>query len=56
MRWFLVDYEFNGETYSVDLEAESWEDAEARLYAILVSGRVEGELIFRGEVEDGTED
>lgn len=52
MKWFLVDYEFNGDTYTIDLEAEDWQDAEARLYAIFVTARVEGELIFRGAIED----
>ena len=52
MKCFLIDYNYNGEVYSVDLEADCWEDAEARLYAILVSGRVIGELVYRGEGEE----
>jgi len=52
MKWFLVDYEYNGGIYTVDLEAEDWEDAESRFYAILVSGHIIGELVYRGEEGD----
>ena len=44
---FLLDYRFNGNTWSIDLPATSWEDAEARLRAILQTGHIEGELAAR---------
>ena len=52
MKWFLVDYEYLGDTYTVDLEADNWDDAEARLYAILVSGHIIGELVYREDLDD----
>lgn len=44
---FLLDYRFNGNTWSIDLPATSWEDADARLRAILQTGHIEGELAAR---------
>jgi len=52
VKWFLVDYEYLGDTCTVDLEADSWDDAEARLYSILVSGHIIGELVYREDLDD----
>lgn len=41
---FLLDYQFEDGTWSINLWAYSWEDAEARVAAMRQSLRVEGQL------------
>ena len=47
MKTFLVNYPYEGKPYSIDIYAETWEEAYARLEAIRNFGRVAGELEMR---------
>lgn len=52
MAMFLVDYNLpDGRQFSAELQADSFQDAEAHLDALVTTGRIEGELYERGEVD-----
>lgn len=51
MKVYEVQYEHNDNTYAIDLPAGSWEEAEAKLEAIKLSGRVTARLISRTKIE-----
>lgn len=42
-KYYLCDYQYEGETWCIEIPASSWEDAEARLKR-LAYGRVVGEV------------
>jgi hypothetical protein len=48
LKKFSISYEYNYKIYSIDLYAESIEDAEQRVKA-LVDARVDGETVYAGE-------
>ena len=47
MKTYLASYRYQGAEWCIDLQAESFEDAEARLAALRFHGRVDGELKYR---------
>lgn len=51
MKVYEVQYEHNDSTYAIDLPATSWEEAEAKLEAIKLSGRVTACLVSRTKIE-----
>lgn len=51
MKVYEVQYEYNDSTFAVDLLASSWEEAEAKLEAIKLSGKVTARLISRTKIE-----
>ena len=51
MRVYEVQYEYNDNTFAVDLLASSWEEAEAKLEAIKLSGKITARLISRTKIE-----
>ena len=46
MRTYLVDYEFAGYKWQVELKAYCWSDAANKLDAIKRNGHVAGELVL----------
>lgn len=46
-RWFqyMLDYDHEGEPFSIHIWAKSFEEAEAKLAAIKVSGRIAGQAM-----------
>ena len=44
MNTYLINYNYDGKIYSFNLRAESWNDAEERVFAILDHCWVEGKL------------
>lgn len=51
MKVYEVQYEYNDSTFTIDLPATSWEEAEAKLEAIKLSGRVTARLVSRTKIE-----
>ena len=51
MKVYEVQYEYNDSTFAIDLLASSWEDAEAKLEAIKLSGKVTARLVSRTKIE-----
>jgi hypothetical protein len=51
MKVYEVQYEHNDSTYAIDLPAGSWEEAEAKLEAIKLTGKVAARLISRTKIE-----
>ena len=51
MKVYEVQYEYNDSTFAIDLLASSWEDAEAKLEAIKLSGKVTARLASRTKIE-----
>lgn len=51
MKVYEVQYEYNNNTFAVDLLASSWEEAEAKLEAIKLSGKITARLISRTKIE-----
>lgn len=51
MKVYEVQYEYNDNTFAIDLPATSWEEAEAKLEAIKLSGRVTARLVSRTKIE-----
>ena len=51
MKVYEVQYEYNDSTFAVDLLASSWEEAETRLEAIKLSGKVTARLVSRTKIE-----
>lgn len=51
MKVYEVQYEYNDNTFAVDLLASSWEEAEAKLEAIKLSGKITARLISRTKIE-----
>ena len=51
MKVYEVQYEYNDGTFAIDLPATSWEEAEAKLEAIKLSGRVTARLVSRTKIE-----
>lgn len=51
MKVYEVQYEYNGSTFAIDLPAGSWEEAEAKLEAIKLSGKVTARLVSRTKIE-----
>lgn len=51
MKVYEVQYEYNDSTFAVDLLASSWEEAEAKLEAIKLSGKITARLISRTKIE-----
>lgn len=47
MKTFLVNYRYENSTYSIDIKAETWQEAERRLMCIKHNGEVIGELQAR---------
>lgn len=47
MKTYLLSYPHNGARWSAEIQAESHEDAEARLKMLAGFGRVDGELVAR---------
>lgn len=50
MKTFLFTYEFNGKRYCAEIEAESHDDAEARIRA-LSEGTLDGEFVSEEAVD-----
>ena len=50
MKVYEVQYEYNDSTFAVDLLASSWEEAEAKLEAIKLSGKITARLISRTKI------
>lgn len=46
MKTFLVSYGYKGNQYSLDIKADSWEEAEERV-KVLTWARVDGEVCCR---------
>lgn len=53
MKTFLVDYQYQGTRYCIELPADSLEDAEKRLWALTSYGKVVGTLEMKVPVEVG---
>ena len=51
MKVYEVQYEYNDSTFTIDLLASSWEEAEAKLEAIKLSGKVTARLVSRTKIE-----
>lgn len=51
MKVYEVQYEYNDGTFAVDLLASSWEEAETKLEAIKLSGKVTARLVSRTKIE-----
>lgn len=51
MKVYEVQYEYNDSTFAIDLLASSWEEAEAKLEAIKLSGKVTARLVSRTKIE-----
>lgn len=51
MKVYEVQYEYNDSTFAIDLLAGSWEEAEAKLEAIKLSGKVTARLVSRTKIE-----
>lgn len=51
MKVYEVQYEYNDGTFAIDLPATSWEEAEAKLEAIKLSGKVTARLVSRTKIE-----
>jgi hypothetical protein len=51
MKVYEVQYEYNDSTFAIDLLASSWEEAEAKLEAIKLSGKITARLISRTKIE-----
>lgn len=51
MKVYEVQYEYNDSTFAVDLLASSWEEAETKLEAIKLSGKVTARLVSRTKIE-----
>lgn len=51
MKVYEVQYEYNDGTFAIDLPATSWEEAESKLEAIKLSGRVTARLVSRTKIE-----
>ena len=51
MKVYEVQYEYNDSTFAVDLLASSWEEAEAKLETIKLSGKITARLISRTKIE-----
>lgn len=51
MKVYEMQYEYNDSTFAIDLPAMSWEEAEAKLEAIKLSGRVTARLVSRTKIE-----
>lgn len=51
-RTYLIDYILDGETYSLNLDAKDWAEAERRLEAIKDTAWVQGELVEMVVVTD----
>lgn len=51
MKVYEVQYEHNDSTFAIDLPAASWEEAETKLEAIKLSGRVTARLVSRTKIE-----
>ena len=47
---YIVKYQFDGDEYSIDIPARSWEEAEQRLQRIGLAGKVEGEVAMKIEL------
>ena len=45
MKKYMIDFQMDGQMYSTEIPAESWQDAQKRLEAIQNTGRIEGELV-----------
>lgn len=48
---YEVQYEYNDSTFVIDLLASSWEEAETKLEAIKLSGKVTARLVSRTKIE-----
>lgn len=51
MKVYEVQYEYNDSTFAIDFPASSWEEAEAKLEAIKLSGKVTARLVSRAKIE-----
>jgi len=51
MPMFLVDYQQGERWFSLQLEAEDWEDAEDKLMALQGGAEVVGRLVMEGDCE-----
>ena len=51
MKVYEVQYEYNDSTFAIDLLASSWEEAEAKLEAIKLSGKVTARLVSRTKIK-----
>ena len=53
MKW-LVEYEHDGDSYNLSIDADSWADAVRRVEEIGATGRVLGEVVQTIEIDGGT--
>lgn len=51
MKVYEVQYGYNDSTFAIDLLASSWEEAETKLEAIKLSGKVTARLVSRTKIE-----
>lgn len=51
MKVYEVQYEYNDSIFAIDLPATSWEEAESKLEAIKLSGKVTARLVSRTKIE-----
>lgn len=45
MNRFMLTYDYGGHSYTVEVVAGDWKEAEARLRAIGLTGRVDGRVV-----------
>mgnify|MGYP000997959521 CR=1 FL=1 len=55
MRKYMIDYQINGQNWSVIIQANSWSDASNRLAAIKRNGHIAGEVAVSIPVPGVTE-
>jgi hypothetical protein len=53
MKTFSVDYRYEGTTFSIQMKAADWAEAERRLEAISDFGKITGEVIETGPIAGG---